>query len=111
MSELITKDSVFIMNEDGNMIVSPEAAQAIHDIEVAKKTLDKSFKQYKKALLAGMEEYGIKKYESDDLLITYVEPTERLVIDNERLWAEHKDIAFECQKFTKVESSVRVKVR
>ena len=111
MNELITKDSVFVKNEDGMMIVSPDAVQAIREIEETKKSLDKSFKKYKKILLEGMEEYGIKKFESDDILITYVEPTERIDIDRELLWSKYKDIAFECQKFTPVSSSVRVKVR
>ncbi len=111
MKELITKDYVFITNEQGEVVISPEAIQAIHDIEVAKKSLDKTFSQYKKVLLEGMREYGIKKVDTDDVLITYVEPTERITIDNDMLWSEYKDVAFKCQKFTPVSDSVRVKVR
>ena len=51
MNELITKDYVFVKNNDGAMLVSPEAIQGIHDIEVAKKNLEKSIKKYNKILL------------------------------------------------------------
>ena len=111
MNEIITRDNVFVKNTDGEIIVSPDAIQAIYDIEVAKKKLDNQIKKYKEVLRYGMAEYGLKKFESDELLITYVEPTERLDLDRDKLWAEHKDIAFECQKFTPVSASVKVKVR
>ena len=111
MGELITKNSIFVKDDDGNMIIAPHAIERIHDIEVQKKALDKEYKKFKSALLDGMETYGLKKVDTDDLLVTYVEETERLDIDRDRLWAEHKDIAFECQKFTKVKASVRITVR
>lgn len=111
MKELITKDSLFIKNADGEMVLAPNAIERVHDIEVQKKALEKEYKKYKAALLDGMEAYGLKKVDTDDLLITYVEPTERISLDQERLWAEHKDIAFECQKFTPVKASVRITVR
>lgn len=112
-NELITKTDIFMMNENGDMIVRPEAMTAIRDIESQFKTFEKQYKKFKKMLLEGMEEYGIKKIESedDDLLVTYVEPGEQVRIDNDRLWAEHKDIAFECQKVVPVKGSIRITVR
>ena len=111
MGALITKEMLFIKNDEGQMVLAPSAVEDIHDIEVAIKEMNKTYKKYKAALLAGMEAYGLKKCETDDLLVTYVEPTERIDIDRDRLWAEHKDIAFECQKFTPVKSSIRITVR
>lgn len=112
-NDLITKSEIFMMNENGEMIVRPEAMSAIRDIEYQFKTFEKKYKKFKKILLEGMEEYGIKKIESEDedLLVTYVEPKEQIRIDNDRLWAEHKDIAFECQKFVPVKGSIRITVR
>ena len=113
MTELITKAELFMQNENGEMIVRPEAMSAIRDIESQFKSFKKQYDKFKKVLLAGMEEYGIKKIESEDedLLVTYVEPTEQVRIDNDRLWAEHKDIAFECQKVVPVKGSIRITVR
>lgn len=111
MNDVISKGTIFVKGEEGNIIVAPSAIERIHDIEVQKKALDKEYKKFKAALLEGMEEYGLKQVDTEELLVTYVEPSERLDIDRERLWAEHKDIAFECQKFTPVKASVRIKVR
>lgn len=111
MNEVISKNTIFVKDESGNMVVAPSAIARIREIEVQKKALEKEYKKFKAALLDGMEENGLKKVDTDELLISYVEPTERLVIDNDRLWAEHKDIAFECQKFSPVKASVRITVR
>lgn len=112
-NELITKADIFMMDENGEMIVRPEAMSAIRDIESQFKHFEKQYKKFKKMLLESMEEYGIKKIESDDddLLVTYIEPKEQVRIDNDRLWAEHKDIAFECQKVVPVKGSIRITVR
>lgn len=111
MNEVISKNTIFIKNENGNMVVAPSAISRIREIEVQKKALEKEYKKFKAVLLEGMEENGLTKVDTEDLLISYVEPTERLVIDSDRLWKEHKDIAFECQKFTPVKASVRITVR
>lgn len=111
MAELITKNSIFVKGEDGNMIIAPHAIERIHDIEVQKKALDKEYKKFKAALLDGMESYGLKKVDTEDLLVTYVEETERYTIDTKKLWDEYKDIAFKCEKCSPVKASVRITVR
>lgn len=111
MKELITKDTLFIQNKDGEMILDPNALELIRSIEVEKKKLEKQYKKYKAALLDGMEAYGLEKVDTEDLLITYVAPTERCSIDTEKLWDEYKDVAFKCQKVSPVNSSVRITVR
>lgn len=112
-NELISKSELFMMDENGEVIVRPEAMATIRDIESRFKAFEKQYKKFKKILLEGMEEHGIKKIESEDedLLVTYVEPKEQVRIDNDRLWAEHKDIAFECQKVVPVKGSIRITVR
>lgn len=112
-NELMTKAEIFTMNDAGEMIVRPDAMVAIRDIEARFKAAESQYKKFKKTLLDGMEEYGIKKIESatEDLLVTYVEPTEQVRIDKDKLWADHADIAFECQKVVPVKSSIRITVR
>ena len=111
MKELITRDVLFVKNEDGQMVVSPDAIERIAYIEKEKKKLDKEYKKFKEVLKDGMEYYGLKKVDTDEALITYVEPFEKTVLDTDRLWAEHKDIAFKCQKEQQVKGSVRITVR
>ena len=98
---------------DGELQVSQSAADRICEIEKQKKALDKEYEGFKAAILKAMEEHGIKKFENEEsgLKITYVEPSERIGIDTEKLWNEHRNIAFECQKFTPVKASVRITVR
>lgn len=111
MKELIKKSEIFIPDEDGNMIVSPEAALKIREVHVNFKELEKQYKKMKDVVLKGMEEFGIKKVDTEDVLITYVEEGEQIKMDNDRLWKEHKDIAFECQKVVPVKSSIRITAR
>ena len=111
MKELITKNSIFVKNENGEMIVAPSAIERIRDIEIQKKKLTKDYDKYRKFLKEGMEEYGIKKVDTDDILITYTEPYEKTVLDTNKLWKEYKDIAFKCQKDSEVKASVRITVR
>ena len=109
--EIVRKENLFIKDIDGSMIVAPNVMEAIHDMEVQKRRIDKQYSDYKKALLEGMEEYGIKKAEGDDVVITYIEPTERASIDTNKLWAEYRDVAFKCEQVSPVKASIRIKTR
>ncbi len=111
MNQIVKKEDMFIQNENGEMVVAPNAIEFIHDMEERKKKADKEYSKIKAMILEGMEEYGIKKVDTDDLLITYIEPTERCSIDTKKLWAEYKDVAFACEKVSQVKSSVRITVR
>ena len=111
MNQIAKKEDMFIMNDDGEMVVAPTAIEFIHDMEERKKQTDKDYNEIKSMLLEGMEEYGIKKVDTDDILITYIEPTERYSIDTKKLWAEYKDVAFKCERASKVKSSVRITLR
>ena len=111
IKDVITKNTIFVKNEDGAMILKPEAIEEIRDIEIQKKQLDKKYKKYRQAIFEGMEAYGIKKVDTEDLLITYVEETERCSIDQKMLWDKYKDIAFKCQKVSPVSATVKITVR
>lgn len=112
MGQLVTKEMLFVKDEQsGEMILSPSTIEEVREMEVQMKKIKKEYDKYKKAMLEGMETYGLKKVETDDLLVTYVEPTERTSIDTDKLWSEHKDVAFACQKTSPVKSSIRITVR
>lgn len=111
MNELITKEMLFVQGEDGAMILSNETVNTILQMETQKKEIDKTYKAYREAIKSGMEEYGLKKFESDDLIVTYVEPTEKVGIDTKKLYEEYPSAAFACEKESPVNASVRIKVR
>jgi signal transduction histidine kinase len=102
-----------LVEKDGELQIAQSTIDRICEIEKQKKALDKEYKQFKSALLDAMEEHGIKKLENEEsgLKITYVEPTERISIDTDKLWSEYQNVAFECQKFAPVKASVRIAVR
>lgn len=111
MKELITKEALFVQGPEGEMILSENAVNAIRQMEIEKKQIDKDYKKYREAILAGMEAYGLTKFESDELLVTYVEPTERVSIDSKKLYREYPAAAFACEKESPVKASVRITVR
>ena len=111
VNELMTKNDLFMMDSTGAMVIRPEAVPVIRQIQVDYKNYEKQYKKFKKMLLEGMEEYGIKKVDTEDVLVTYIEPGTQIKTDTKRLWDEYKDIAFICQKEVPVSSSVKITPR
>lgn len=106
MNEIIAVDK-----KTGEIYVTKETMEIIRNYEVRKKELDEEYKQYKKALLDAMEEYGVEKVDSEDLLVTYVGETERVSVDSKKLEKEFPEVYAQCLKVSTVKPSVRVKIR
>lgn len=75
------------------------------------KKLQDEYKEAKKQLHDAMEAYDIKKFETDNIVITRVLPTERKSIDSKRLREEMPDVATQFEKVSKVAGSVRIKLK
>lgn len=73
--------------------------------------LQEQYKEAKKKLHDAMEEYDIKKFETDLVVITRVLPTERRSIDSKRLNEEMPDVAAQYERVSKVTGSVRIKLK
>ena len=58
-----------------------------------------------------MEKKGIKKIESEELLINYIESTDRETFDKKAFQKEHADLFDEYVTMKPVKSSIRVKVK
>ena len=58
-----------------------------------------------------MEKYGVKKFESDILNITYVAESVATSIDSAKLKKLHPDIAEECSKVSKKSAYIKVEVK
>lgn len=99
--------------EEGQLIVAKDVVKAIKEIENQKKQLDNLQKKYKEQILAKMDEYDIKGYESNDraLKITRTPATTVTKFDEKRFCEEHRDLYVEYQKDIDRKSSLRVTVR
>ena len=116
MNEIINKDTGEIVDiiketDDGELVIAKEACEVISNFERQMKAIKKEYDAYKQALLDSMETYGIKKIDTDDFVVSYVAPTERISLDSKKVEAEYPDVYQECLKVSDVKSSVRVKLR
>ena len=75
------------------------------------KDIKKQYDEYKMALLEAMETYGVKKIDTEDFVVSYIAPTERISLDSKKVEAEYPDVYAECLKVSDVKSSVRVRLR
>lgn len=76
-----------------------------------KKQCEEQEKNLKDQLKQAMEQYGVKKFESDILNITYVAESTATSIDSAKLKKLHPDIAQECSKVSKKSAYIKVEVK
>ncbi|MGM8215153.1 YqaJ viral recombinase family protein [Bacillaceae bacterium W0354] len=75
------------------------------------KQLEKQYKEAKQKLHDAMEEYDIKKFETDVVTITRILPGERKSFDSKRFKEDYPELAEEYQKVSQTAGSVRIKVK
>ena len=79
------------------------------------KFLEEKLKAKKDALtlelLEEMQSKDIKKIETDDVVISYIDEFERETVDSKKLRDEYPDVYDDCIKFSKVKASVRIKIK
>lgn len=85
--------------------------QKISDLMLTKKQLEEEEKQLKEKLKEAMEFYGVKKFESDYLTITYVAETTTTTIDTSKLKKKYPDIAEECSRTSRKSAYVKVSIK
>lgn len=84
---------------------------AIASLTAHKKAIEDQEKQMKAALYEAMVKYGIKKFESDILNLTLVEPTTATSIDSTKLKKKYPDIAAECSKSSSKAGYVKITLK
>lgn len=62
-------------------------------------------------LLEEMKAKDIKKIETPDVIISYIDETERETLDSKRFRTENPDLYDEYVKFTPVKASIRIKAK
>lgn len=85
--------------------------QSIVTIAKQKEKLDKQDKEMRSQLEVAMNEYGIKKFENDDISVTFVDATTRASVDSKKLKAKYPDVYMDCYTVSNVKASVRIKVK
>ena len=83
----------------------------IADLVTAKKKLEEQEKELKDKLKEAMEKYGVKKFDSDILKITYIAETTATSIDSAKLKKKYPAIADECSKTSKKSAYIKVEVK
>lgn len=63
------------------------------------------------SLLEEMKNKGIKKIETPDVIISYIDESERETLDSKRFRTENPDLYDEYVKFTPVKASIRIKAK
>ena len=84
---------------------------AIASLTAHKKAIEEQEKGMKAALLAAMEQYGITKFESDVLNLTYVPPTVSHGIDTAKLKKKFPEAAADCAKDTPRAAYVKITLK
>lgn len=85
--------------------------QAIAALTVQKKAIEDQEKAMRAQLLAAMEKYGVKFFESDAVKFVYVAPTTRTTIDSAKLKKDLPDVAAKYSKTSPVSASVKITVK
>ena len=78
--------------------------QKIKELEEAKKELTAN-------ILEEMESKGIIKIDSDEVSISYIQPSDRESFDSKSFRADHPDIYDSYVRMTPVKASIRIKVK
>lgn len=84
-----------------------ELIEALQFVEEMNRKLETK----KAEFLAAMEEAGVKRWVSDRLTISRVEPSIRFTFDSKRLKKEHEDIYNAYLKSSETKSSIRFTIK
>lgn len=88
-----------------------DVLQEICNLVTIKKQVETKEKALKEKLKEAMEQYGIKKFSSDELEVVYVADGTRTSVDGTKLKKNHPNIYKECTKTSKVSAYVKVTVK
>ena len=104
MTELIA------ITEDG-AILKRDTVEKIAEFERVAKDIKTKQDELKAAILAEMEDKGILKIETPEMVVSYVAETTRETLDSKALKEELPDIYDTYAKISPVKASIRIKIR
>lgn len=83
----------------------------IAEITIRKKEIEEQEKDMKECLLEAMEKYGITKFETDTIRITYYAPSTATTIDSTKLKKEQPKIAQKYSKISNKKSYIKIEAK
>lgn len=95
--------------ENGQLAV--QTIEYIRATEARMKKEKEEYDSFKAELLKAMEQNGVVKIDTDEVLINYVAATNRETFDSKAFKADMPDLYNEYVKFSEVKPSVRIKVK
>lgn len=95
--------------ENGHL--AAQTVEYIRAIEARMKKEKEEYDSFKAELLKTMEQNGVVKIDTDEVLINYVAATNRETFDSKAFKADMPDLYNEYVKFSEVKPSVRIKVK
>ena len=98
-----------IKNNEINL--NEETSKKLAEFELKIKEIKEQEDKIKQSILKEMEEKNIIKIETDDVMISYVAPTDRETFDSKLFREEYSALYDEYVKITPVKSSIRIKVK
>lgn len=104
-----------ITPEDGQLVaLRADAAQLIESIGslvVQKKDIEAKEKAMRKQLIAAMEKYRVKSFDSDAVKFVYIEPSTKTTVDISQLRADKPELVKQYEKVSPVSASVKITVK
>lgn len=97
--------------EQNTALLNPEVSSKLAEFERMAKEIKAKQDELKQRILAEMEEHGILKIETDELMITYIAPTSRETFDSKSFRKDNPDLYDEYVKIGTVSASVRMKLK
>lgn len=80
----------------------------ILDLLAKKKEIEEQVKTFSERMKGEMEKAGVKKWETDNMRLTYIDPTTKETFDSKRFKEEHPEDYREYTKTTNVKSSIKI---
>ena len=100
-----------IKTENNLIMASEELIKEALEIKYLEEKLKAKKDNLTLTLLEEMKKKDIKKIETPDVIISYVDETERETLDTKKVREEFPDVYDECVRFSKVKASVRIKAK
>lgn len=97
--------------ENHIVLASEELVNKVLEVKLLEDKLKAKKDDLTLTLMEEMRNKDIKKIETPDVIITYVEESERETFDSKQFREDYPDMYDEYIKFTKVKPSVRIKVK
>lgn len=96
--------------ENGTVIMLQDFSEEVARVKNQLKALKDLDQKYNDMIREAMEQYGVVKIETENLNVTYVQPTEKETFDSKAFKKDFPELYDEYVKMTPVKASLRVKV-